>query len=232
MKISKILFITLLIASVTLPSIGEAAVSRQSIKKPSRGNYEMIGNEAATRRNQFSSKPAKQAKNKTFKNVSTPFTFVYPDSWKATGDKTSASLAPVFDGYSLKTKRNSLIAMIVEPIAAKRNYSMTDLNAHVRSRVQLASDQPLGDWYVPSYGFIGSGTTMLLGHPALTYEYTGEVGSEKYRFKRITTSFDKQLITAYFLSKPETFEQDLLVFEDVLKTLKIEKKGATSSASS
>ncbi len=225
------LFALALIISITVPVVAHAA-SRKGITKPSRGNYESVADEEATRRNQFSSKPAQLVKNKTFKNIGSPFTFTHPDSWKPDTFKSTVILEPVVDKNSIAANEGSAIVLKVEKIPSKKNYTTRELDGYFMSHVTMAATVQEMDWYVPSFNLISSGSVMFAGNPAREYVYTGENRSIKYQYRLILSSFDQQLYLVFYRARPGVFEKDQPVFDGMLKTLKIQQKKAASSAAS
>lgn len=223
------IIVSALFLTVLMPSLAHAAVSKKVITKPSRGNYESVGDESAMRREQFTApKEVPAAKNTSFTDLENPLRFTYPNTWKATASKTSVGIAPIFDGYSFKTKHDSFIGISFKQTPDKKDYTIKQINGYFQSRTTMSNENLLIDWYTPSFNLISSGSTVLMGHDARRFTYTGERMSIKYQYTVIFSSFNGKLYTAYFTSAPETFDLDLPIFESVLKTLKVaEKKAAT-----
>lgn len=220
-----------LVTSIVVPTVTHAAF-RKGVTKPSRGNYESIGDEEATRRNQFSSKPAQSVKNKTFKNIGSPFTFSHPDTWKADTMKSAVFLSPIVSGYTPAANEDSRISLGVDRVPSKKNYSAKELDAYFTARTTMSSAVQDVDWYVPSFNLVSSGSVLLAGKPAREYVYTGESRSIKYQYRLILASFDQQLYSVFYKARPGTFEKDQPVFDGVVKSLKIQQKKAASSAAS
>lgn len=224
--ITSVLFLTML-----MPSLAHAAVSKKVITKPTRGNYESVHDETAMRRKQFTTpKEVPAAKNVSFTDLENPLRFTYPDTWKATANKTSVGIAPIFDGYSFKTKHDSFIGLSIEPTPNKKDYTIKQLNGYFQSHSILSNENLLIDWYIPSFNLVSSGSTMLMGHEARQFTYTGERASITYQYTVIFSSFKGNLYTAYYTSKPETFDENLPVFESVLKALKVVEKKDTPAS--
>jgi hypothetical protein len=219
-----------LVALLASPSLAHGAFDKSTIVKPSRGIYQSNSKQKLNKG--WKASPSSVARNKTFKGIDTPYTFSYPDNWEVDTLKSAVFLSPVVSGYVPSVSDASSIALGVDRVPNKKDYSQRELDAYFTTRTTMALTVQEMDWYVPSFNLISSGSVMLAGKPAREYVYTGESRSVKYQYRLILASFDQQLFTVFYKARPEVFEKDQAVFNEVLKTLKIQQKKATSSAAS
>jgi hypothetical protein len=212
------------------PSLAHGAFDKSTIVKPSRGIYQSNSKQKLNKGWKTSSSSV--ARNKTFKGIDTPYEFSYPDNWQVDTLKSAVFLSPIVSGYAPSMSDASSIALGVDRVPNKKDYSQRELDAYFTTRTTMASTVQEMDWYIPSFNLISSGSVMLAGKLAREYVYTGESRSVKYQYRLILASFDQQLFTVFYKARPEVFEKDQAVFNGVLKTLKIQQKKTTSSAAS
>lgn len=207
--------------------MAHAALDKASIKKPSRGNYQMIGDEGAARRGKIENarKPV-AAKKMSFKNIDTPFTFTYPSTWEIFSNKDGVSATRQSDFVPMFQRKPTII-FSASSIAQGKTYSLDEIDTYFSSHVNMSDSELLVDWYIPSFQLIQSGSSLLAKQPAMRYEYTGEIQSIKYKIALYIASLNGKLYFAEFMAIPSEFDANISIFNEALKTLKIVDKSTT-----
>lgn len=212
----------LIIVLLSIPFSADAAgLDRSTIKRQTRGKYQIDSSQTPALQGYVPKKQDTTPTSATIKSLG--ISLKYPKNWDLKEQKDRLSLWPIYDGVSLKTKRDSRIVLRTENIVYKRNYSLKELDTYLESHATLSTDTNLGDWYIPSFHLLESGDAKIFGHPARRYVYTGENSSVPEKTIHVLSSFDQKLYSLWYSSPLGTFETDLPVFEDVLKTLTLKK---------
>lgn len=223
---------SIFVCLMLIPLVSLEAATVRAVKKPTRGNYESVSDQKSTRLRQFSSTSSK-ATLKTYKGKASGFTFKYPSDWKvedAFGKSKGFVMTPVYNDYTLKGKRDTVIAMGIRAMPNKREMSLKDIDTYIMTHSTLSNQETLGDWYIPSFNLEESSDAQIFGQPGRKYVFTGERSSVKYHMIEYVVFMKGELYILSVRSLPEFAKDDVLVFEEMVKTLK--KKEVSSSSSS
>lgn len=145
--------------------------------------------------------------------------FNYPDNWQFQdgGDYVYLELA---DGMNLESFRKSNIVVMMKKIPKEMPLETVDNEFIAGAKVDPVTSA-FRDSIIPSFSLISSGSTVLMGHPALSYVFTCDNSNAMTKAHLVVTSFDHTWIQAYVLSPPAYFGVDDSVFNHVIATLNI-----------
>ncbi len=222
----------IILGFIILPLAANAAtIDRSTVVKPTRGVYQQSTNTPLKYKSPKDSLPA--VTQKPYTSINNPYKFSYPSNWKTYDfvKNRGVSVFPIDDKMSVSGKRLSVIKLGIIPIADKKDYSLEEIETYFLTHATLSTETKLADWYIPSFGFISSEDSTLLGHTAKKYMYTGEWQSKKYKAIEYITSFNKNLYVVTYQVEPTYFDTDLPVFESLFKTIKLKSAKATSASS-
>ncbi len=221
----KILF-AFIIALALLPNVIQTAAARTATK-PARDQYQSTTKTRAKIVDPFAATKKAGINTRTHKSLG--ISMAYTSDWKLDEGKFGFYLTPPEDARTKKIRKTT-IDITSAPIAKKKDYSLTELNTFFINNSTLMTGSNAGDWFIPSFNLVSSGSTTLYGKPALTYTFTGDGKGDKFKTTLVLASFDKTLWSVNFSALPAEFDADKPVFDAVLKSLSLKQKAASSSS--
>lgn len=145
--------------------------------------------------------------------------FEYPQNWEYHDEINHVYVDPI-EGTNLFGRRNANV--VVEYKKIPRAMTLTAAhNDFIRNSSAGPTDYADQDYFIPAFSVIASGSTVLLGKPAVHYTFTGERGSQAFKAHAVLTTYGNTWLMAYLMSPPEYFDIDMLVLNRVLETLKV-----------
>lgn len=148
--------------------------------------------------------------------------FQYPDNWEyqdiAEWPATYVFVRPS-KGMTLASLRDSAVVVRKQALPAP----LTIGELHKNFMVSTGSLPSLtGSWneYIPGFKLLSSGSTVLAGHPALSYTFTADNG-KPFSVHLVVTAFDRTRLDTYLITSSDYFGEDNKIFEAMLPTFSV-----------